>query len=511
MSHGLVGSVVGEYKVVARLGSGAMGAVYEGVHPVIGKRAAIKVLHAHLTSDPTLIDRFIAEARAVNEVRHRGIVDIFGFGQLEDGAPYFIMEFLEGSSFDAYLKKEAPLELRVALAFFAELLDAVAAAHEASIIHRDLKPQNIFLVRPTRGAPFIKVLDFGIAKLLTSPGVTRTRGDLMGTPQYMAPEVVKGAPVDARTDVYALGIILFEMLTGQRPIGGTNSLHIMRNQVELEPPLVSHFRPDVPPRLEALVAQMLAKEPAARPPSCDAVLAVLRTIELPGAESSAAPLPARAPAVTTGNAPAPPLVSPLVPPALVHDTVGELAPIDGSPSRRTVPSMAIAAAIAAVVGGLLFWAFSRATRETIVDRPTVLADSPDGRGDGAHADALGQAGLEAPPPEVEGAHSLDAGAVSAPDAAIALSNPRPEIVPEVRPLDPGRRPPAKRPALTKASLELRLAGLESQLGRQTRPDPLLKRYLERSRTLVEQAGAASELKKASEALDDFERELRHPR
>ncbi|MBX7101941.1 MAG: serine/threonine protein kinase [Myxococcaceae bacterium] len=289
---GLVGARVGEFEVLRRIGVGGMGAVYEGRHPLIGKRVSVKVLHAHLADQPGVVDRFIAEARAVNEIRHRGIVDIFSFGQLEDGSHYFIMELLEGQSFEQLLQQRGPLPPVEALSYFAEVLDAVGAAHEAKIIHRDLKPSNLFLVQGPRGKPFVKVLDFGIAKLQVKGGVTRTKGGVMGTPAYMAPEQVLGGPVGPETDLYALGAVLFEMLSGRTPFTSEDPLVMMRQQVMEQPPTLSSLVRGLPPEIDALVSRMLRKKPEERPRSCDEVLRQIqsrlaRTPTLPGDHSGA--------------------------------------------------------------------------------------------------------------------------------------------------------------------------------------------------------------------------------
>ena len=287
---GLVGARVGEFEVLRRIGVGGMGAVYEGRHPLIGKRVSVKVLHAHLADQPGVVQRFIAEARAVNEIRHRGIVDIFSFGQLEDGSHYFIMELLEGQSFEQLIQQRGPLPVVEALTYFAEVLDAVGAAHEAKIIHRDLKPSNLFLVQGPRGKPFVKVLDFGIAKLQVKGGVTRTKGGVMGTPAYMAPEQVLGGAVGPETDLYALGAVLFEMLSGRTPFTTEDPLAMMRQQVMDQPPTLSSLVRGLPPEIDALVSRMLRKKPEERPRSCDEVLRQIqsrlaRTPTLPGEQS----------------------------------------------------------------------------------------------------------------------------------------------------------------------------------------------------------------------------------
>ncbi|MBT8492636.1 MAG: serine/threonine protein kinase, partial [Deltaproteobacteria bacterium] len=224
----LVGQSVGNYVVRSKLGEGGMGAVYLAEHPLIGKRVALKVLHPELTSKEEVKDRFFHEAKAVNDIQHPNIVDIVDFGEVKGQHPkdtmvYFIMEFLDGRALTEVIRNDAPVpEMRVRhLAM--QIGDCLAASHKAGIVHRDLKPDNIMLVAKRHDPDFVKVLDFGIAKL-TGDGhqsrKTRT-GIVMGTPAYMSPEQCEGKGlIDHRTDVYALGIVIYEMLTGRVPFQG---------------------------------------------------------------------------------------------------------------------------------------------------------------------------------------------------------------------------------------------------------------------------------------------------
>jgi serine/threonine-protein kinase len=285
----LTGRKIGEYEIVSKIGVGGMGAVYEGRQPLIGKRVAVKVLLPSLSGEKELVERFLSEARAVNEIRHRGIVDIFSFGQLPEGAHYFVMEYLEGEAFDRIIKRRAPLPLAEALAWTEETLDALHAAHQAGIIHRDIKPSNLFLVNTGRGRPYVKLLDFGIAKLGAIPGeaTPQTRASIiLGTPDYISPEQARGKPISPQTDLYAVGCVLFEMLTGQRLFKGENTLATMWAHVEDPPPLPSSLRPEIPPALDELILWALEKDPKSRPPSAEAMRAALEQVRLslgPGA------------------------------------------------------------------------------------------------------------------------------------------------------------------------------------------------------------------------------------
>ncbi|MFO0741871.1 MAG: serine/threonine-protein kinase [Labilithrix sp.] len=267
------GTTVGEYTVEAKLGEGGFCAVYRAVHPLIGKRAAVKVLSREFSSNPQMVSRFIAEARAVNQIRHRNIIDIFSFGQLADGRQYYIMELLEGMSFDAYLASKKRLDLAEALPIFRGIARALDAAHAKGILHRDLKPENVYLVRHDDGGFEPKLLDFGLVKLLDatkqkegSGGSHNTKtGTPMGTPYYMSPEQCRGLEVDPRTDVYSFGAMAFEVLTGEVPFTGTSTLDILVQHMNSPPPSASARCPAVPPSLDGPLAQILAKDPNGRP------------------------------------------------------------------------------------------------------------------------------------------------------------------------------------------------------------------------------------------------------
>ncbi|MBM7119013.1 serine/threonine-protein kinase [Archangium primigenium] len=265
----LVGQRIGEYLVRRRIGSGGMGVVYEGEHPVIGRKVAIKIIRQD-TSEEVRARDLASEARAVSAIRHRGIIDIFGFGTLPGVGEYLIMEFLEGRPLDEILRDRAPLPLIQSLWLICEVLAALSAAHAKGVIHRDLKPGNIFIVRESNGSEYVKVLDFGLAKQAATPnGATpQTRASIiLGTPEYMAPEQACGQPVSPRTDLYAAGIILFEMLTGRLPFQGESPMHIAVQQVHAKPPPPSSVVEGLPQELDALVLSLLAKEPANRPAS----------------------------------------------------------------------------------------------------------------------------------------------------------------------------------------------------------------------------------------------------
>jgi serine/threonine protein kinase len=261
----LLGQQVGAYRISKLLGVGGMGRVYKGVHPSIGSRVAVKVLSRECADRPDLVERFFSEARAVNMIRHESIVNVLDLAQLPDGRPYIIMEYLDGAPLADIVGKRGPLPLGGLARLIAEVLDALAAAHAKGIVHRDLKPDNIY-VTPA-GRP--KVLDFGIAKLRPEMGGSSTQtGSLLGTPHYMSPEQALGKPVDLRTDIYAMGVILFECACGRRPFVADSLFDLLRKHVDEPPPAPRQFRPDMPPALEQVIMFALAKDPQHRFQSC---------------------------------------------------------------------------------------------------------------------------------------------------------------------------------------------------------------------------------------------------
>ncbi|MBZ0237631.1 MAG: serine/threonine protein kinase, partial [Deltaproteobacteria bacterium] len=260
------GTMVGDYRIEGKLGEGGMGTVYAATHPVIGKQAAVKVLKAALCSDADGVERFLREARAINQIRHPSIVDVFAFGVLDDGRTYLVMERLHGEGLDARLRR-GQLSVREVADILRQVCRPLAAAHLEGIVHRDLKPENVFLVDvPGEEARQVKLLDFGLAKLTGRDNVRTTRsGQTLGTPVYMSPEQVNGQGIDPSSDVYSLGVMAFEMLAGEWPFLADSAFQLMLKHVQEEPPDLRARRADVPAPLADLVARMLSKHRAERP------------------------------------------------------------------------------------------------------------------------------------------------------------------------------------------------------------------------------------------------------
>jgi len=266
----MIGEQFGNYRAISLLGEGGMGAVYLAEHPAIGRRVAVKVLHRNYVRDENLLGRFLNEARAANAIRHPNIIEILDSGTIADGTPFLVMELLEGESLGARLRRVGPLPIAQAVEFAYQTASALGAAHKKGIVHRDLKPDNLYIVpdphEPERER--IKVLDFGIAKLQqgnTGDSVKTRTGTLMGTPIYMSPEQCRGTKaIDHRSDIYSLGVILFEMLTGQPPFVSEGFGELVNMHLNVAAPAPSTRNPNVPAALDALVLKMLEKNPDQR-------------------------------------------------------------------------------------------------------------------------------------------------------------------------------------------------------------------------------------------------------
>lgn len=268
----VIGRMAGEYRLLKKLGEGGFGAVYEAEHPVLRRRAAVKVLHQAAGMDSDAVLRFISEAQAANHIRSRHIVDVFSFGRLPNGRHFYVMDLLDGDPLDRFLRREKRCDVATTLQLLRPIAEALDAAHAAGVVHRDLKPQNIFLAWEASGETVPKLLDFGMAKLLGDSAVHTVSGVPIGTPLYMSPEQARGEKVDGRSDVYALGVLCHEMLTGQVPFTGESPLAVLVSHLTVAPPRASEVCPELSPELDAPVLHMLHKEPDGRPATAGAAL-----------------------------------------------------------------------------------------------------------------------------------------------------------------------------------------------------------------------------------------------
>lgn len=263
----LIGVVLdGRYQVEKKLGEGGMGVVYLATHVVIGKRYALKVLRGDMASEKDVAERFTQEARSAAAIGNEHIIEITDFGRVQDGAPYFVMELLDGQELHELLKQFPQLPVNRCLGIMAQCCEALSAAHNMEIIHRDLKPENIFLITRHGNPDFVKILDFGIAKVARESGRLTRTGMIFGTPQYMSPEQAAGTSMDARTDIYSLGIIMYEMLCGRVPFEADTFMGVLTKHLYEEPIPPQRLVPAVavPAAVEAVLLKAIAKKPDRR-------------------------------------------------------------------------------------------------------------------------------------------------------------------------------------------------------------------------------------------------------
>ncbi|MGF1465399.1 MAG: protein kinase [Sandaracinaceae bacterium] len=423
--------VAGRYRIVGRIGEGGMGIVYEALHETLGRPIALKVIPLKLAEDQEMVARFFREARAAASIGHPGIVEVFDVGTEEpptsgqatlragsSGKPplaFIAMERLRGEELADRIDRIGAFPVKEALHIVADVAEAVSAAHERGIVHRDLKPQNVFLAQVGR-REVPKVLDFGIAKLAASDGadvpLTRT-GQVFGTPMYMPPEQLRGVKdVDGRADVYALGVILYELLTGRPPFEETSYAALVVKITTEEPEPLANVRPDLPVEVLQLVELALAKDPADRPQTALGLAEALRALagddEL--LRRSATSIPERDPASITGPAA-------FQPPDAFPETVapggttspgaeafedtrldtgrgtgGDGAGVGSSSSRRWLLPAAAGLALAIIGGGLAVAMSSGADPDEARGTPRAgeASRSPGRDGDGARGQAPGQ-------------------------------------------------------------------------------------------------------------------------
>ena len=353
----LIGKTAGSFRIVRLLGKGGMGAVYLARHPGIGAQVAVKFLHPRFAGDRNQVERFFNQARAVNLIGHENIVKTLDFAVTPDGRYYFVMEYLSGQPLSAL--SGSPLPLSIAGPILLQCCRALQAAHERQIVHRDLKPDNIFLISQMGKKNFVKLVDFGIAKLtdpLRDGGMTEA-GALIGTPEYMSPEQAAGrtAEVGRRSDVYSLGIVMYQLATGRVPFRGKSTAETLVAQMQSQAQAPRSIEPSMPEAYERIVVRALAKEKADRWQSMaelhDAILGCLNDLglsaELPPADPEPAPqLPAQMPETDPARPELP----------LTGTFAGDRAPLEARMTRFGDWAFAPARrlrTVAALVGGVL--------------------------------------------------------------------------------------------------------------------------------------------------------------
>ena len=451
----LVGQILdGRYRIEALLGHGGMGAVYRATHVHLEQRVAIKVLRPHLAGDPVAARRFAREAKATYQLSTPHAVDVADFGVTEGGLVYMAMEYLDGRTVHDELAVDGALAPARALRIAAQVCDALDAAHRLGFLHRDIKPDNVMLIRRGADPDFVKVLDFGLAKLIEGAGggalsvAALTQRDMVfGTPEYMAPEQAMGHALDGRADLYAVGATLFEMLTGRPPFADPSPMKLLAMHVRQPPPALAAARPDrgFPAPLEALVARCLAKSPDGRPASAGALAAELRAI-VPLCAGGGSRVPAALAASQTVDVDA-------------RDVRASLTPSTSRP-RHTGRTAALAIGGAVLALGALATVAMTRSRSTSRSTPAP-APAP---------------ALAPPAPPLDAAPATVAVTVAIPDAA---PTPAPD------------RPAPRKPSTTAAA-----------------PDPELLRHLAAAEAARTQGNRLRQLAEADAALARDRRDVR---
>lgn len=386
------GTQVGAYRILKRIGAGGMGEVWMAEHALLGRRAAIKLLHPMFSTQPDVVSRFFNEARAATSIADPGIVQIFDFGHHTDGAAYIVMELLDGETLDARLRNSGALAVADTLRIMRQIASSLGAAHVRGIVHRDLKPENIFLVRDPEVASGerAKILDFGIAKLTGDPNSKTQASVVMGTPMFMSPEQCRGAgQVDQRSDIYSLGCMLYMLLTGRPPFDAVGAGELIALHL-LEPaPRTSSRAVGVPPAVDALIARCLEKDPARRFASGAELATAI------GALLGTAPSAGAVPAIAARNTP--------VPVGAAQTTLSTAAGMSmpsATPTPKRSRGWLVAGVAVAAIGGVAYIA----VRGSYEAKPTAIPS------------AVIAAPLPAAPP------STPAAKPSAPDPNVVLTN-----------------------------------------------------------------------------------------
>jgi serine/threonine-protein kinase len=285
--NAMIGKQIANYQITEKLGEGGMGVVYKGMDSNLGRPVAIKMLSAQLAHDPEIVERFRAEARAQANLSHANLAVLYAF-LVEDGTAFMVMEFVEGQTFEQMIRARGPIPVETALPLFKQALQGVGAAHRVGIVHRDIKPSNIML----NTAGVVKVMDFGIAKVVGTRGMTRT-GMQLGTPAYMAPEQIQNKPIDTRTDIYALGITLYQMLSGQLPFQHESDFETMNSHVAATPPPLKQMFAYAPIQYQNVVMKALEKDPNNRFQTVEEFSAALdnpESVPEPGSAATIVPI-----------------------------------------------------------------------------------------------------------------------------------------------------------------------------------------------------------------------------
>ncbi|MBM4781937.1 MAG: protein kinase [Archangiaceae bacterium] len=390
LSDPLIGQRVGAWLIGPRLGAGGMGVVYAATHAQTGQSAAFKLVRSNISQEPSLLRRFQRETELVQQLDHPNIVRVLDVGSFANKEPYCVLELLEGMPLSTHRKKQGRLPATEVIGLLVQLMEALEAAHGAQIVHRDLKPSNLFL-RTTPTGTRLTVLDFGLAKNLsqTHETVISSQG-LLGTPEYMAPEQIRGLPITPAVDLYAVGVLSWELLVGERPFDGSSPTEVIVRHLEFQPPRPSQFV-DVPPALDDLIMSLLEKDPARRPKSAAAVKRQLLTMR-----------PSSATLSDEEN----------VSPRRSTTAIEQPATAELMRSVQTgVPRVAIGVGLILTVAGIAWSLRPRAEREPAVVAPPIVAAVP----------------IVSPPPAAPPAEVEPAVVEPVAPPSVATNKPRPTI------------------------------------------------------------------------------------
>jgi serine/threonine-protein kinase len=416
----LVGTVLADrYRIIKKLGEGGMGSVYLAEHTTINKRLAIKVLSSEYTHKQDLVDRFLQEARAASMIEQENVVEITDFGSTPTGSVFFVMEFLNGEDLSHTIKKTGPLPWSRVQPIMVQICTALAAAHDVGIIHRDMKPENCYRIKRGHNQDFIKVLDFGIAKVTTEDGeggkgLTRT-GMIFGTPEYMSPEQAKGEKVDPRVDVYAVGVILYELLTGRVPFTADTFMGILTKHMFEAPAAPSTVAPNsaITPEIEAIILKALQKDREYR---FQSMREMMEAIEGIGTGAAAVSVVAED------------VIRPAAGKTRFSTTYETEVADDFQPKKSSVPLIVGVGLLLAALGGGAAWALSQGDKTA--DAPTTDPAATQVAAVGA-PDADPSAGAATPEVEAKPKDGADGGEVAppvvAPPAKVAVTVAAPGI------------------------------------------------------------------------------------